>query len=414
MSSEMKRKSCIAAILVLAAVGALTWHMATRAGRPPNILLITVETLRRDHCSLYGYDRDTTPFLRELAAESIVFDNGWSHSSWTYPSMACVLSGRMPQETGVWHEGSEPGAGLLLWLTALRDRGYRAGAVTSNRFVGRLTAAAPDCWDRREAYHDPRADELVARALAFTRSGSGEPWFVACHLFDPHSPYDPPSATSAHWLVPAAPRLPADNLGPKTIKPLRPISGDERRHIVARHDAEIRYLDRELRLLVDSLRWDDQWDNTCLILTADHGERFGDEGWGHGGKPTDAVTAVPFLVRLPGGRLGGTRTDALVGGIDVLPTLLTQAGVPVPEDLPGVNAVSLLNDPRPGRVLEQHVVGIDWQDEGKTTYALRNRHRGRLCGTTHSIEEVPVTPADAAPQAGDESVLADLRDLGYL
>ncbi len=123
---------------------------------------------------------------------------------------------------------------------------------------------------------------------------------------------------------------------------------------------------------------------------------------------------MPFLVRLPGGKHGGTHTNALVAGIDVLPTLLAQVGIPLPEDLPGIDAVSLLHDPHPNRVLHQHHIAVDWQDEEHVTYRLTHRSRGILCGIEHTVEELPLVPDEAAPQVGDPSIFADLRDLGYL
>ncbi len=262
-----------------------------------------------------------------------------------------------------------------------------------------------------------RMRRLIARWVGWVTQEDRRPWCVVSHWLDPHDPYDAPKVCrglySGGYLGPlrdAAP-LKHETLARQAAQ----LTKADLAYAHGRYDEEIHYVDRTLAALVADLRGKGQWENTCLILTADHGEAFGERGhWGHGYPPYDDQTAVPFLVRLPGGKYGGTRTDALVGGIDVLPTLLAQAGVRMPRDLPGVDAVSLLKDPRPSRTLRQHHIPLDWQDEEHTTYVLTARFEGVVCGHSHTVEELPLAPDEVTPQAGDPTVLADLRDLGYL
>ncbi len=282
------------AVVILCLLGILAPALPVRPHRP-NILLITVETLRRDHCSLYGYQRDTTPFLRELARESIVFDNGWSHSSWTYPSMACVLSGRLQQEHGVWHAVSRPQMPITCWLSDLKDVGYQTAAHVTNRFVTRLIQgdSFAHCTDERQR----RGVELLRETISWLADGPREPWCVFWHLYDPHDPYGAPAETAGTYCGGYVGRLALDSLCVCDITDCKPISPVETAYVEARYDEEVLYVDRILETTVAMLREMGHWRNTCLVLTADHGEFFGEHGrWGHGGAPHREVTEVPFLV----------------------------------------------------------------------------------------------------------------------
>ncbi len=410
----MKRTLIIAVILGVLLLGVVAGELPERARGRPNILLITVETLRRDHCSLYGHERDTTPFLRKLADESIVFDNAWSMSSWTYPSMACVLSGRGPEETGIWDAHNTIQGNLIPWLSQLCQEGYSTGTLMTNYWVKQLfDSGVEPAWAK--SWRLCRAESLLHWTRKWLTDGVEEPWFLYWHIYDPHSVYEAPSTFRDMFGEGYSGPLRKRPLGPHSLSERSSYTSGEMSYITGRYDGEIRYVDHILGQLVQDLREAGQWQNTCLILTADHGESFGENGrWGHRGPLPCEQTQVPFLVRLPGGKRGGTRSDALVGGIDVLPTLLAQAGLPVPDDLPGVNTVTLLENPRPERTLVQHHLIVEWQDEGDVKYRIVGHTRGLLCGRRLTVEELPVSPDEAAPQTGEARALAGLRDLGYL
>ncbi|MFO8007997.1 MAG: sulfatase [Candidatus Brocadiia bacterium] len=449
-------------LAILAFIACLLGPAATPEPAPrPNIILITIEATRRDHCSLYGYERETTPFLEELAEESIVFDNGWSHSSWTYPSMASVFSGRLPHEHGVYHAYTAPTADVLPWLGSLHEAGYATGAFTTNRWVARLlgestkfTACRAETTWRGNIECDAR--ELLRRTLAWLDRSGSEPWFVFWHAFDPHAPYDAPGGMRDIFAGDYDGPMSRRELLPKYLNSRDQFSSEEADYLVARYDAEIRYTDAALRDFVQELRARGAWENTLLIVTADHGEASGGGKWGHGGPPLPATTAVPFLVRLPGGRRGGERSSDVVGGIDILPTLLEAAGLPVPDDLPGRNLVALLDAPQPEHVHYVQQTAVELVSEQENTYRVDSSGYALVRGTrffrfveypdastVEALHEVtlqgerqisdssydpwrqalgaqpayPGFPAGGVFDSTQESakeVLATLRDLGYL
>ncbi len=434
---------------------------APEPARRPNIMLITIEATRRDHCSLYGYERETTPFLEELAAESIVFDNGWSHSSWTYPSIASVFSGRLPHEHGAYHAYTAPERDLLPWLSDLHDAGYATAAFTTNRWVARLMAqSTPFTGCQAETTWrgnvECNARVLLRRTLNWLDESQPEPWFVYWHAFDPHTPYDAPGEMRDLFAGDYSGPMCELELLPRYLKEQKQFAPEEAEYLVARYDAEIRYTDAALRDLVQELKARGAWERTLLIITADHGEQSGGGKWGHGGPPLPSTTAVPFLVRLPGGRGGGERSSTVVGGIDVLPTLLHAAGLPVPEDLPGRNVVELLDAPEPERTLYVQQTAVELVSEEGNTYRVNSSGHALVRGTRFfrivehadgsteqalyevtlqgqrqlsdasydpwrtGLSEHPCYPGFTAggvfdsTQESAKEVLAALRDLGYL
>jgi arylsulfatase A-like enzyme len=313
-----------------------------RAPRRPDVLLITIDTLRADHVGCYGYVRETTPNIDELAARSIRYANAFSTSSWTLPAHASILTGLYPVEHGVQlpRTALPPSAPTLQEL--LGAQGYDTFAATSHVYLG-------DRWgfDRGwrtfdgslgpDSAHRPVARDVVGRGLRWLerRDESDRPFFIWLHIFDPHWDYSPPPPFDTMYdpdydggmtgrYDSLKPFIKALARGPQPELPERDL-----RHLLALYDGEIRYVDHELGVLLDALRERGLFDSTLIVLASDHGEEFMEHGSleGHQWTLHDEVVRVPLLIKQPGGRDAGMVVDAPVSIVGVPGAIMDSLGI---------------------------------------------------------------------------------------
>lgn len=291
----------------------------------PNIVLITIDALRSDHVSTYGYGRLTTPQLDALAADenSVVFDSAWAHAPSTRYSVPAILTGRYPS-TIAWgspqsHWPPEVLPQNRLISEMLRDRGYATTALLSYHYFEPswgLARGFSDYDTHLMVLHsmggDPAATsgssarELADLALTKLPAllSSGRPYFLWVHFYDPHYRYD---------------RHP--------IEPGETAFGDGEQDL---YDEEIRYTDRHIGRLLAALRQSPSWGRTSVIVTSDHGEGFGEHGIPpdrrHGYHLYANQTRVPMILRMAGLRQAfpslPKRIAAPVAHVDIVPTLL--------------------------------------------------------------------------------------------
>lgn len=317
---------------------------------PPNVLLLTIDTLRADHLSAYGYPRATTPVLDRLIAEGAKVELAQTQWPKTGPSFASMFTSTYPKDNGVVRKVGVPvPCEYRLLAEELRDLGYRTSAVVANGAVGREFHfdqgfdAYVEAWkgsQGREAIEvatrPDRVTDLAIEALAGL-DGS-RPFFLWVHYLDPHFPYRPPEPwrdafQGDAWWEPE-PRILLDRerasrsiggIGREEILDDR----DELAFYVARYDAEIRFTDQEIERLIDALRERGLWDRMLTVFTSDHGESLGENGlyFSHGRLPYQNVLRVPLAFRYPGVIEPATVIDdGPVELLDVAPTILEVAG----------------------------------------------------------------------------------------
>jgi len=268
--------------------------------RPANLLLISVDTLRRDALGRYG--GGDTPTLDALFEEGVALDAHKSCSNWTYASMICALAGAGTEQLGFEPYGAygggapEPLPGEIALLGELLGvAGYAGGIVTTNPFLGKryqmtggLELVVETSWEQ-PASADVVTDEALALADALSRGG--DPWFLHAHYLDPHAPYAPPEG----YLDGLDALAPIDfDLGtPAGITEVTSAYPDLdadtqaliREHAWLRYRGAVRYTDDELGRLLDGLRDRGLLADTLLLFVSDHGEQFWDHGnFGHGHK----------------------------------------------------------------------------------------------------------------------------------
>jgi choline-sulfatase len=281
----------------------------TRATPPPNLLLVTIDTLRADHLGAYGHAPAETPTADRLAREGVVAEDATAHAPQTAPSHASILTGRLPYEHGIRDNFSPPlRPGLPTLASVLRGEGYETAG-----FIGSITVSSRTGLDRGfEVFDDPftregerrlvtgserRAGEVVDAALAWLRQPRERPFFAWVHLYDPHAPYEPPE--------------PYD------------------RRLADPYDGEIAYADEQMGRLLAFLDEHGLRGSTLVVLTSDHGEGLGEHGEDeHLLFVYDATLHVPLILSWPGVLPGGKRIPGQFRSVDLVATTLELMGVP--------------------------------------------------------------------------------------
>jgi arylsulfatase A-like enzyme len=352
---------------------------STASNRPtpdpgsPNVVLILIDTLRADHLSSYGYERETSPRIDALAASGIRFENAYAQAAWTKPSVASLFTSRFVSEVSgpdIYREVPEEFPTIA---EMLRDVGYRTAAFVANPVVnptmsfhrgfdyfyyGYLDFAQLQLhryflWlDLTQApQYSLRSDYLNARGLQWLETAAQQrstPFFAYFQYMDPHEPYvaqerfqrmfasaDEPVITTLPAPLPM--RLPFDAL------PASAVAEGDRRSRIAGYDACIRQNDHAVGVLVDALRENGLWENTVLILVADHGEEFFEHGgWGHSHSLYEEVIRVPLIIRLPGNAYAGQVVIDNAMLVDVMATIAGLTGTTPPE---GIQGRDLLTQP---------------------------------------------------------------------
>lgn len=314
-------------------------HDRDAYGRAKGVLLVSIDTLRRDHVGAYGYRRPTTPRLDALAAEGLLAEDAVSTSSWTLPAHLSMLTGADPGA----HGGTDMRHGYnrrVPTLPALlRANGYATRAITSHLYVSPVYGL-DEGFDRLDFHQDRRASDVADRAIdALDRHGD-RPFFLFLHLYDPHWHYDPPEETRKLFVGPYQGSI-TGLWRDFSSRSAAEVSEGDLQHLLALYDAEIRYADQEVGRVLDHLRARGLDRSTLVVVTSDHGEEFLEHGsWEHQKTLYEEVVRIPLVARGPG--IAPRREKAPVSLLDVAPTALAWAGLAVP---PSMRGRSLLQPP---------------------------------------------------------------------
>ncbi|MGH9501906.1 MAG: sulfatase-like hydrolase/transferase [Terriglobales bacterium] len=297
-------------LLVVLLSGGLATTVPSRR-LPPNVILITIDTVRADHVGCYGATEVKTPTLDGLARDGIVFERAISQVPLTWPSHAAILTGTYPFQNGVQDFTGQPlDPRFRSVAQVFKQQGYATGAVVSAFVLDRSWGLARgfDYYDdafSAETFRskdiglvDRKADESVTHAISWLQKSRRRPFFFWLHLYDPHSPYDPPE----------------------------PFRTEYRKHP---YDGEIAYADHELGRLIAWLKQEKLYDGTAIVMLSDHGESLGDHGEKeHGFFIYNSTVHIPLIVKPPARRgFRPSRVARPVETVAVAPTLLRLAGI---------------------------------------------------------------------------------------
>lgn len=409
-------------LLALASAACRSGSETFRPSRGAPVVLISIDTLRADRLPAWGYRKGSTPSIDRFVRDAILFENAYAQVPLTLPSHASLLTGLLPADNGVRSNiGYKLDAASHATLPqVLKASGYVSMGAVSAYVLRRETglAAAFDAYDDAIDVHETATlgalqrpgSEAVDAALAWIDRQAGHPFLVLAHLFEPHTPYEPP-------------------------EPFRSRLADP-------YDGEIATADSQVGRLLDGLRQRGLYDGALVILLGDHGEGLGDHGEKeHGILLYRESLHVPLVVKLPGNQRGGERVANPVALVDVFPTVLSVLGF---SPRPGLAGASLLEVEKRPELADRHIfsetmyprIHLGWSELRSLIDArfqfiagpdpelfdhradpaertnLRDAERRELSRRRAELEAMPLRLETPAPSDPEEA--ARLAALGYL
>jgi arylsulfatase A-like enzyme len=343
------------------------------------VVLITVDTLRADRLGCYGAERPATPHIDRLASEGTLFERAGAPMPMTRPSHFSMFTSSHPRDHGVVNNKLALGESRLTLPQLFQQAGYRTAGWVAVRLLAESSGAARgfDEFDAPSGANTRPADEVIPRVRDWIEAADpDEPFFVWVHLFDPHIPYAPAG------IPPAARGAPDVHNGidwPTLLRVAEANGGDVPRAVYERaldlYAGEVAHVDRWVGGLIETLDRRGLLDRSIVAFTADHGECFENGVWfEHGDCLFDGAVRVPLLVRFPApaGAPAGTRRDDVVDLLDLAPTLLGLARLPVPETFQGSDLFAPDYAPR-GTAFFQHPLYSEQQSRTKQQRERRLR-----------------------------------------
>ena len=360
---------------------------AARTARP-NVLIYTIDTLRADHASLYGYVRDTTPFLKKLGASGVVFEDCQAQATWTKPSIASLMTSLYSFTHGIVGDADTIPAGASTLAGQLRAAGYVTASIVATPFVGRATGLergfdylfeSPVVIRQHNRQTDRDTDSAALNRVVFPwlDRHHNEPFFLYAHATDPHAPYGPPPPFEGKFDNPSETagfdhnyaRFVSNRehggaavLSPEMCEKAGVHPNKFIHDAMDRYDGEILHNDWSLELLVEKLKHLGVLDNTLLVVISDHGEEFWDHGWtGHGQSVYQELTHCLLLMWNPALLRSPRRIAEPVQLIDVMPTILDLIGLKTPPIAEGQSLVPLARGGtfrRRGLIVSSRLAGV--------------------------------------------------------
>ena len=350
MSHRVSRAAAVAAACCV--LGALPVTAQTRA---PNVLVIVIDTLRADRLGAYGNRRGLTPFMDELARKGTVFVNAYAPSSWTCPAVASLFTSRFASQHHVIAFDSKLADEEVTLGEALAARGYAGAGFSANFHIAKSHGYAQGF--RHWRVYMGTAGETKVRGTVLRRDGGAwvnsmvavspqTPLFVYLQYMEPHTPYDPTAQyrrqfTRSHEGVDETAAM--SNLT-STLRGTKRLPPNEIDLLSSLYDGEVASVDAELRTLFADLQKTGFLDNAVIVITADHGEEFGEHGeMGHGKTLYNTALRVPLIVLAPKTEAGGVVQED-VSLVDVAPTVLELAGAPAVPTFEGRSLVPWMTE----------------------------------------------------------------------
>lgn len=324
---------------------------------PHPIIILDIDTLRADHLSCYGYERDTSPNIDALSRESVLFEWAFGPAPNTLPSQTTILSSLHPTVHGAFSEEDRVPEEVTTLAEVLNDAGFRTAAFTDGGFMSKMFGLSQgfELYDGRRGGLERTGDKI----LQWVRQHAQENFLLLVHTYDVHAPYDPPEPFKSRYTDGL--EAPTPGFEPTIEKLLEvrkshftpnptPLPPNDLAFSVARYDGGIRYVDNWIGIFVDELKTLGLLDRATLVVLSDHGEEFQEHGSVGHEKIYSTVTHIPMIFRFPGGNVR-QRIDKVVSAVDVMPTLLDVAGVAPPPSVQGRSLVPLMQGTAQGPYL---------------------------------------------------------------
>ncbi len=371
-----------------------TW--AAQGVDHPDVILITLDTTRADHLGSYGDTDARTPVTDALARRGVLFTQAATPAPLTLPAHSSIMTGLYPTYHGVRLNGS---AALGQQQTTMAEVFSRAGYQTG-AFVGAFVLDGrwglnqgfdtyDDQFDLKKFKHldlaavQRPANEVVDAALRWLEGRKSGPFFAWVHLYDAHSPYEPPEPFRSEFRA---------------------------RGLAGLYDGEIAFADQQIGRLLAWLRQSELDSKTIVVVAGDHGEALGSHGEGtHGYYIYDYAVHVPLIVAAPVERLRGVRVESQISLVDVLPTVLALARVPPPAKLHGRSLVPLMfgrADDQADTYAYSESMSPGIQYGWSALHSLRSRHFKFIQAPRPELYDLEADPGEAANIIGQQPAVA--------
>lgn len=345
-----KRKSLLVIILFFTILFSVVVSFYRRAdvilsASPPNLVILSIDTLGADHMGLYGYKKNTTPNIDMWARNATVFTNAHTVIPVTYPSFVALMTGRHPFSTKIYlntyGEGQYISENTNTLARLLKEKGYKTaaffgnGALESeltNLDIGFDVYEHIDAW----SYKDWTYSNFVDDPLKWLEKNKNNKFFLWVNLIDPHTPYEPASELSCKHNVQYCDAFNTGSL--VEVEELRKaksgcrmeeeVNQDTVEMLKTLYDGEVEAVDTLLKQIIDHIETLKLDKNTIIVLYSDHGEGFDhDYFFAHGHVLYNSSTRIPLIIKHPRLSSGGTLVNKLVSNTDILPTLLDLMGI---------------------------------------------------------------------------------------
>jgi arylsulfatase A-like enzyme len=327
------------ACIFLAAIAATScWPGRRQSAGSPNIILITIDALRPDHLSVYGYPYQTSPHIDDFAEKSVLFENAYCTTPKTSASLASMMTGLHPffHRTRPIRDTLEKE--FVTLAEALKMRGYSTTAIVDNPNLSKNFNFNQgfdrylQVWDKTTEKEES-TPYITRQILEFLSRDEKSPFFLWAHYIEPHYPFLPPQ------------RFIEERPQGRAFREIEPkiIAGAQRYvtpdltegYFLARYDGAVKYMDSEIEKILDLVYKKGYQKNSVIILTADHGEELGEHNYfyNHGPLTFGSSTRVPLIMSVPGEK--SRRIKSPVSLMDLYPTLLDWAGLVPPYEIQG-------------------------------------------------------------------------------
>ncbi len=320
-----------------------------------NVIIYLIDALRPDYLEPYGYAKPVSPRIQEFSKDSVLFENAYAVVSWTRASVGTILSGLYPSSHLVEDRRDSLPQYIPILPEQLKLHGYQTYSIVTNGNLSSAMNFARGYDSYTHLRENARTREVHVQSDALfhhlqefaTNPGFREPAFLYIHAIDPHDPFTPGPSFETY-------RPECDYSDVKIYRPsIRHHGSDVYRDdltvscVRSLYEAEVRKSDHYFGLFIDLLKKHGLYENSLILLTADHGESLYEHKiWGHGQSAFESELKVPLLIRFPRGQFAGKRSSLLVAHTDLFPTILTYLGIAQPR---GIQGQSILSD------LENHL-----------------------------------------------------------
>lgn len=324
-------------------------YLGNKKNNRPSIILIVIDTLRPDHMSTYGYSRETTPFIDQLAKEGITFTQAISVSSSTISSVPSLFTSTYPSIHLIHSAGDIMPSYIKSLPQILRKNRYYTGKIVAHCLPHFVNKGYNFIFSKCNA----NASLLTKEAIQWINENREKSFFLWIHYIDPHGPYEPPEEFTKKYLndkiyeenSKTIPILNRQRGGLGGIPQYQQLGGNTNlSYYISQYDAEINYVDFHIGQLIKSLKEIGLYSKIILILTADHGESIGEHNYyfDHGGFLYDALIRVPLVIKLPDENFQAKIISTQISLIDVVPTILDILLIPKEKYMQGYSLKKLI------------------------------------------------------------------------